>query len=157
MPRPRPRGPGPQGPPTLANAPQYFQGVRNDIRNTVSGLTDQLGSMGSSLFPQTQGRPRPRVVKGKEDPGFQTTPVGNSGGDVGQQSFGTYAPDIDTNQFKPENFNRGLKEVSSLGYGGGSGFSGMMGMMGGLDPNMLMALLGQLGGGGMGGGPLVGR
>jgi hypothetical protein len=142
------------------NLDQQMQGAQRRFDNQAARTFGNYNQLLPQLSPQGQGQSQgPNVRKWKEDPGVQITDP-SALPETGPQAFGSYAPDIQRSQFGNENFaKKGTQGVSTLGYGFGSGmggFGGLMGMMGGgmggLDPNLLMLLLGQ-----MGGGPLIGR
>lgn len=159
MPRPGMNRAGPQpggyhpGPRQMSPS-QNPQGFQRGIQNYFGGLAGQLGGQGQG----GGGKPRTRTQTITDS--FGNDP-GSGQSDMGPQQFGTYAPDIEKSQFTKENFGRGslkgLKQLDTGGFGGFGGIGGFGGMGGGgmgggygQDPmmfmQMLMGLMGQLGG-----------
>lgn len=162
---PRPQG-KPVGTAPITASPSQNPGrFRGQVRNHFRGLGNQLGGGfgggGRANILEPQGGRGGRRRPGRAStyvPGDQTaTPVQP---DMGEQAFGTYAPDIDAGQFVKEDYKKlGLKGNTKLGtsnpFGGFGGIGGMGGGFGGGgggfgDPmafvEMLMSLMGQMGG-----------
>lgn len=132
--------------------PPTFGGVQRHVRNQLNARMDPnpFSGLGGQL---NKGGGK----KTYKDPGptAGTSPT-ESGGDMGSQQFGVYAPDINPDQFMKENFtSKGLKGVKRLDeFGGMGGLMSMGGMSGGMSPFGGIGGYGGFGGG-FGGGGIV--